>query len=348
MKKPARSHTKSAPPASFYQRWLKRRIPANKIQQLYRKNIFILPTTVGISFLFTLFLLWLLGTNYQNNLALVLTFLLLSLMHTCMFYTYATLSGLTLEIISVEPCFLGEKAKVQCRISSKSGRQHQQVHLVSKEMNEAVVIDVQKNTSQIVPLWISPNHRGWYSAKRLRVFSTYPLGLLRAWSDLDMDVRLLVYPTPIESVLPDMHLSANDATDELDDAVTVTMHTHDAKEDVSHLREYRVGDSLKKIAWKSYAKGQGLATKEYEDQQIAKSEQWLLWDDFPGLGAEARLSRLCDCVLQAEEKNMLYGLKLPNYESLLGSGMTHKKLLLRALALFNEKELAEEGGKDGR
>ncbi|MFT6103449.1 MAG: hypothetical protein ACJA2B_001902 [Candidatus Endobugula sp.] len=344
MKKSALPHTKNNQTTSFYQRWLKRRIPANKKQRLHRKNIFILPSTIGVSFLLTLLLLWLLGTNYQNNLALVLTFLLLSLMHTCMFYTYATLSGLSLEIISVDPCFLGGKARVQCRISSESGRQHQQVQLVSEEMEEAVVINVQKNVSQVVTLLMSPHYRGWYSAKRLRVFSTYPLGLLRAWSDLDMDVLLLVYPAPIESTLPDMHLPVNDATEEPDSAITITMNTFDTKEDISHLREYRMGDSPKQIAWKNYAKGQGLATKEYEDQKTAENEQWLLWDDFSGLGTETRLSRLCDCVLQAEENDMVYGLKLPNHELPLDSGIAHKEQLLRALALFNDGE-PRVGGK---
>jgi len=342
MKKSSHSHTGTGQPLTFYQRWLARRIPANKKQQLHRKNIFILPSIIGISFLFTLLLLWLLGTNYQNNLVLVLTFLLLSLMHTSMFYTYATLSGLSLEIISVEPCFLGENAKVLCRISSNSGRQHPQIHLLSEEMEEAVVITLQKNTSQTVTLLMSPDHRGCYSAKRLRAFSTYPLGLLRAWSDLDMDFQFLVYPVPIDTIFPVMYLSSNDTPEKIAGTATVVMNAQDAQEDISHLREYRAGDSLKQIAWKSYAKGQGFSTKEYEDPQIAKVVQWLSWNDFSGRGTETRLSRLCDCVMQAEENNMTYGLKLPGNTIPLDSGSAHKKLLLRALAMFKQSESGQE------
>lgn len=294
-----------------------------------------------MGFLATLLLLWLLGTSYQNNLVLVMTFLLLSLMHTCMFYTYAALSGLTIEGVSVEPCFMGEKAQLRCRISTRSGRQHQQVS-IGWDGELATMVTINTNETQTITLPFSPTHRGWYRPERLRILSTYPLGLLTAWSKVDMDVEVLVYPKPITGELPDPHLRETSSQDE-DDPAAVNKSTSQ-KEDVSHLREYRMGDSLKHIAWKTYAKGQGLATKEYDTEQTAKREQWLSWDDFAGLPNEVRLSRLCDCVLQAEKYDMIYGLQLPsmspteNDSSSLGSGTAHQKKLLRALALFNERD----------
>jgi uncharacterized protein (DUF58 family) len=327
--------------SSYYQRWLKRRIPPNKKQTLHRKNIFILPSKAGLGFLITLLVLWLLGTNYQNNLILVMTFLLLSLMHTCMFYTYAALSGLSIEVLSVEPCFMGEQAQVRCRISSSSGRQHQQVHIGWGDAVMTVSID--KNAVKIITLPLPSPHRGWYRAGRLKISSTYPLGLLKAWSNVDMDVDILVYPKPLSGDLPTPRLRAISSQDEND--TVVIKKSASQKEDISHLREYRAGDSPKHIAWKTYAKGQGLATKEYDTEQSVKREQWFTWDDFAGLPNEVRLSRLCDCILQAEKNDMHYGLQLPsvssteNQSNVLGSGTKHQQALLRDLALFDESNV---------
>ena len=331
--------------SSYYQRWLKRRVPPSKKQTLHRKNIFILPSASGMGFLATLLLLWLLGTNYQNNLVLVMTFLLLSLMHTCMFYTYAALSGLSIEVLSVEPCFMGEQAQVRCRIGTRSGRQHQQVK-IGWDGEAATIVTIEVNQTQTITLPFSPSHRGWYRPARLTISSTYPLGLLKAWSSVDLDIEVLVYPQPIMGELPEPRLREQSSQDE--DAPTAIKKSIAQKEDISHLREYRTGDSLSHIAWKAYAKGQGLATKEYDAEQTVKPEQWFTWDDFAGLPYEVRLSRLCDCVLQAEKRDMLYGLQLPSasvkYQSdVLGSGIEHQQQLLRALALFDSSGTVEKG-----
>ena len=51
------------------------------------------------------------------------------------------------------------------------------------------------------------------------------------------------------------------------------------------------------------------------------------------LGTEARLSRLCAWVLQADRLGLNYGLRLPGLEIKPGSGEAHKRQCLEALAL---------------
>ncbi len=50
-------------------------------------------------------------------------------------------------------------------------------------------------------------------------------------------------------------------------------------------------------------------------------------------GVEARLSRLCAWVLQADRLGLDYGLRLPGNEVRPGSGEAHKRRCLEALAL---------------
>ena len=323
--------------ASFFYRrfqaWLTRRIPAHYSHTLHRKNIFIFPSKVGVSFLITVVLLWLLGTNYQNNVVLLLSFLLLSVLHTCIFYTYANFSGLSITVKRVTPCFAGEAIKVECLLTCTSS-QHRFMHRsieIGWNMSSLVMVDAIDSSSQLVTLWLPAPTRGCYRAERLTIMTRYPLGLIRAWATLDMDITLWVYPKPISSDLPQTHWIDSDAHNHSHHEIQRTIALND---DVSHLREYQAGDALSHIAWKTYAKGQGLATKVYENVQQRERQQWLCWDDFLGLPAEERLSRLCDCVLQAERKKILYGLVLPDQTIPLGMGSDHRYKALTALAIW--------------
>ncbi|MFT5419952.1 MAG: hypothetical protein ACI9D5_000693 [Candidatus Endobugula sp.] len=327
----------------YYQRWLERRIPPNAQQILQRKNIFILPSKAGIAFLATITLLWLLGTNYQNNLVVVLSFLLLSLLHTGILYSYSNFSGLSIAVNPVADCFAGDTAKVNGLLKSHRQRNHHTITLGWSPL-ATVSVDIAAQQSTAVTLLLEAPQRGWYRADRLTIASVYPLGLIRTWARLDMDVEFLVYPQPIVTPLPAASLVRVENAD--NETLVEPLSSLALADDVSHLREYQAGDPVKHIAWKSYAKGQGLATKVYESVAQAERQQWLSWDDFSGIDTEGRLSRLCYCVLQAEREQLVYGLRLPNKTIALGNGHQHQQMILRELALFDDRSRGSKGRND--
>lgn len=61
-----------------FDRWLAQRQPASLNVSLNQGVIYILPSRFGYWFIFLILLLYLLGTNYQNNLILLTSFVLLS------------------------------------------------------------------------------------------------------------------------------------------------------------------------------------------------------------------------------------------------------------------------------
>ena len=103
-------------------------------------------------------------------------------------------------------------------------------------------------------------------------------------------------------------------------------------EEFAGLREYIPGDSLRTIDWRAMARGQGLATRIYED--YSSQFFWLDWMQFEGVSREARLSRLCSCVLKQAEGPIDYGLRLPTGDIQPGQGEQHQLRVLEALALF--------------
>jgi uncharacterized protein (DUF58 family) len=320
----------------FYQSWLRRRLPPKSRQILHRKNIFILPSKVGLGFLATVALLWLLGTNYQNNLMLVLAFLLLSLLHTCILYTYVNFSGLSLTVKNIEPCFVGDTIKMVCLLKNTQSRRSHHRIAIGWDKLSLTTIDVTAQNTQEVTLSLPASQRGIHHLDRLMLTSVYPLGLIRVWAKLDMNSRAIVYPKPIKTDFPEASLIESDKADEYVSEQAVV--SDNVSDDVSHLREYQEGDAPKHIAWKAYAKGQGLATKIYENTTSVEPQHWLKWDDFLSVGIEERLSRLCYCALQAEIQGRIYGLELPSQSISLGHGLAHQQAVLYALAMFGKKK----------
>jgi len=162
---------------------------------------------------------------------------------------------------------------------------------------------------------------------RFRVFTTFPLGLFRAWSNVELDSRCLVYPRPEAGTTPLPPVSA----------VTGDGGAHGrGAEDFAGLREYHPGDSLRHVAWKAYARGDQLLTKQFGGR--SGTELWLDWAllprDFP---VEQKLSRLVRWVLSAEAEGALYGVRLPGRDFAPGSGALHRDVILEALALYESR-----------
>jgi uncharacterized protein (DUF58 family) len=111
------------------------------------------------------------------------------------------------------------------------------------------------------------------------------------------------------------------------------------------VRAYRRGDPLKNVVWKKAARAMATGSGELvsrDDQQNHGHELWLNFAHAgtgSGLGAgsatdtEARLSRLCAWVLQADQHGLVYGLRLPRQDITPDSGEAHKRQCLEALAL---------------
>src|SRR5690606_13181357 len=57
-------------------------------------------------------------------------------------------------------------------------------------------LDLQSDSRLEVDLWLPTRRRGWLDLQRIRLSTTQPLGLFRAWSWIWPDTPLLVYPAP--------------------------------------------------------------------------------------------------------------------------------------------------------
>lgn len=310
-----------------WRRWVVRRIPAAAQVQLNQRRIFIMPNRVGAAFSMVLLLMLLAGINYENSLAYGLTFLLSSVFVVAILHTYRNFAGLILKAGGSGAVFVGEQARFRVRLES-AGRGHMAIGM-GWPPQPLQTMDVPALGQRECELTQPALRRGWLRPERMRVESHFPLGILVAWSWVDLDQSVLVYPRPLQGDLP---LSDGGSADEEDEGRRATGQGGD---DFQGLRSYQPGDSKRRLHWKAFSRGQGLLVKDFA--ALAGRDLWL---DFQALGgdAEERLSRLCYWVLQLDVRQHAYGLRLPGVELPPSHGDAHREACLRALALYGVRE----------
>ena len=305
-----------------FSQWLGRRIPPTRELTLNSKTLFIFPTRAGFAWLVLLILTWLAATNYENNLVFAFACLLTSLFVISILATFTTLSGLTVKYVRAMPAFAREEAIVEIVLCQQQSRIRENIEC-SFPGSEKVGTTLFGEEELRLQIPVPAPKRGWLKPGRLLIESVYPLGLIRVWSKLDLAIECLVYPYPVHDV-PLSFTSLGKGSGPL--------QSNEGTEDFVGLKTYQPGDSLKRVAWKQYAREQGMHAKHYADPQ--DQELWLDWAAFPDHHKEARLSRLCGWLLEVAATQHRYGLRLPGQEIPPDRGEQHRQSVLKALALF--------------
>lgn len=307
-----------------WQRWLDRRIPRERQVTLNQRRIFIFLTRQGFLAGTVVIALFIGGINYANNLLLGTSFFLSSLFIIAIHHTYANLSGLRVTAVAASTAFAGEEARFQLRLDDVRDREHESLLL---EWDGVLTPLAWINGAEDVAVGLLAPRRGWFRPPRLKISSTYPLGLLRAWTWLDLDLAAVVYPHPE----PSDTIPAGAGREGEGERQRKRGH-----EDFDGLKRFTPGDSLAHISWKHLARGRGMLTKTYASEEVGSDI--LDWHAMPGLPIESRLSRLAFWVVLLSQQNHAYGLRLPGTDIPAGLGIEQRDACLRALALFGREE----------
>ncbi|MDZ7924922.1 MAG: DUF58 domain-containing protein [Marinagarivorans sp.] len=307
-------------------KWIDKRSPLATEVTLTRHNLYTFPTTMGFMFLGLALLLWMLGTNYQNNLILALSYLLISLLVVAILHTYANLAGLNLKVLGAKPVFVGEQVYFSLVIKGGRGKGYNNLNIRWWQGNNTSfdVAAVDDPNGQIIEIGMLTEARGYCVPGKLLVESTFPLGLIRCWTWLNIDARALVFPNPVKAAMPPPAL----ADEHCEHGIALV-----GGDDFHGLKEYRAGDPIKHIAWKHFARDQGLYSKEYASS--AAADTWLEWQSFFHLEPEQRLNALCYWALEFERLGVPYGLRLPGKQIPPALGDSHSLSVLSSLARFD-------------
>jgi uncharacterized protein (DUF58 family) len=312
------------------QAWLRRRQGVDRDPVLlHRRRIYILPTRLGIAYAVMVFAMVIGGLNYNNNLALGLAFLLASLGLVAMHHCHGTLSGLGLRLLATDSAFAGQDVRFRLLLDNRSRAPRPRIGVV---LGSAAFrpVDVPAIGSTTTEVAVAAVRRGRVPLARFVLETRHPLGLFRAWAVVHPAYVAIAWPRPAEPGVapPGVETDTGGAQD----------HAR-GDEDFTGLKPYQAGDSLRRIAWKAYARGRGLHTKQYAGTDVVSHV--FDWDSLPGLDVEARLARLCRWVLDTHAHGEAFGLRLPGAVIEANIGTAHFERCLTALALFDRGDASE-------
>lgn len=290
---------------------------------LQHRTIYVFPSKQGLAFLVLVLLVWVLGTNYQNNLILGLSFFLTSVMLVSVIHAFRNLLGLTFSPAAVQHSVVGDVASFEVEISSTYLNDHHGLLLQADDDFDPVRVDVKAGTLTKICLNTYARHRGWLKMPRIILKSYFPLGLIRAWAYIDLDHRALIFPKPIACDLPPLGVGQGDEG---------RFVSRQAGDEFQGFHNYQLGAPLSQIAWKQYARGAGLYLKDY--RALQSEHFWLDWQVLNASDTELALSNLSYWVNYFSENNLEFGLRLPQTAIERGSGDVHRLNALTALALF--------------
>lgn len=309
----------------FARRWAFKRhgVDADPLT-LPGKRIYILPTSLGVAFSLMLLAMFIGAMNYANNLALGLTFLLGSLALTAMHHCHRNLSGILLRSANSEPVFAGGIAKFQIALENAAPLARHEL-TVANDHGSATPVTIAANGRSLLQVQLPAPRRGLLTLDHFEIVTLHPFGLFRAWSHLHMNLQCIVYPRPSARGLtpPPVETDTGGAQDSVK-----------GDEDFAGMRPFHPGDSPRRIAWKAYAREQGLQVKVYAGTAV--TSHVFDWDSLDGLGVEARLSQLCRWIEDAYADGRAFALKIPGVDIPANIGPAHRQRCLTALALFEE------------
>jgi uncharacterized protein (DUF58 family) len=325
---PVRAWAAWSPRARFRQ-WWQARLPLTDTWVLGQRNVYILPTRAGFTFVATLLVMLLASINYQLNLGYALTFLLAGAGLVSMHLTHGNLRGLTLHLRPAQPVFAGEPALLEVVVHNPGGERFALGLRLETPADDAapgaglVWCDAPRQGQASVQLSLVPAQRGWQPVPTLVVETLFPFGLFRAWTVWRPAARVLAWPRP-EHPAPALPLGSAQHGDE-------RASRRGEGGELDGVRPWRRGDTMRQVVWKKVARSGELVSRETTGN--AQRELWLDWAETQASGTEQRLSRLAAWVLAAEHEGLDFGLRLPGRELPPGQGDAHRRAALDLLAL---------------
>lgn len=296
------------------------RLPEPLPIRLHARRIYILPTRFGLVFATILAAMLLGALNFNNNPALLLSFLVSGIAVLSFHHTVAQLRGVSLTSIRADRVHLGDPIEVLFCLQEGEGRNRPSLML--EQDGQEISFSIMADAALLVSVQSSAQRRGWHSVGRWRLWTEYPFGIVWAWSYLNPQERVLVLARP-ERDAPPLPGEAHSEPG---------TQYRSPGDDWIGLRDHRSGDPPRLVAWRASARSERLMVKEFADP-IAKAVV-LDYAELHDLEHELRISRLTRWVLTAESRQLGFRLRLPGEEIGPASGPEHVISCLRALALM--------------
>ena len=301
-------------------RLLKSRKHCGENITLNHSNIYVLPSKFGLAYLFLNSLIYILGVNYQNNLVLLFSYLMVSFLLVNFLFAFLNLRNLTLKFNGLNPGYVHTSLELNLSISNLSGSES--VYL-SHPNAETRYLDKINEDNLSIKLNLRYARRGKKQIDKIKIMSQNPFGLVSAWSYFFVDKSAYIYPTPHSFSIHQV------VTEPVESEHSSSLNAKKNSEYYQGVRPFTEGDKINRISWKHYAKHQVLASKDFSS--ITANEYVFTLQSVPG-NLEQKLQHLSYLITHAYHDSLPFSLVLPNKQIPLGTNKAHMTSCLEALS----------------
>jgi uncharacterized protein (DUF58 family) len=262
------------------------------------------------------FILLLMAMSYGNNLVYIICFYLTSMGMALAKKINDQLDEIEIESVFIKENFAEDNQSLYVVLKNKSPTKLKNIEVGFGRNKLSTRIDIQAMETQTIELTWHPQKRGLQKLPKIRVQSTYPGRLFCAWKIFKNSEPSTIYSS--RKGIPRLPTELN-------------LHS-DAIGVLREIKEYKSGDSPKRIHWRSLAKNKQLRTMVFGDQE--ESSYIFDWNQLRNFSVESKISQLTKWIYIADSKGFDWKLKLPQ-ETIESSQMNSKKMALTKLANWN-------------
>jgi uncharacterized protein (DUF58 family) len=303
---------------------LEPRLPRRRdpLLKLGLRNLYILPTGLGVLWMSGVALLFLVGVQTQANGPLLLAFLMLGLWLLALHLTPLNLHGLELGTATPHWGFAGEAVPYPLTLRSRGRCEGLRLQWSEAPAGEPLALGALGPGEHRLELAWRPLARGQQRPGRLRLWSTAPLGLFVCWTVWHPPQLQLIAPArvagPVRELVGAVPLGEEGGRAERGEG-------GDAWHD---LRPRRPQDSPSRLAWKLLAQGRGEHVKRF----ATPAPQALVVAPDPSLPRERALEHLSERLCRLHRQGGAYGLLWQGGVVGPAQGLAHRDRCLLLLA----------------
>ena len=299
---------------SFWSKWTKKRFSFTRQKTLLQKDVLVFIYQQGYLYLVLIFITFIAGVNYANNLILGFCFLISAILCISFYITFKQLHGLEIEVAYAELGQEGQPLLLELYFKQSQPQARYLWIQVDEQIERILFADLQHRYA----LALNPDQRGLFVYPTIKLFSAYPFGLVRAWTYFYLTEQSWIAP---RAEYPSIEQQRSQQKLEFE------------FDEFRELRNFRQGDSIQAVSWKQVARGQGLYVKVFEQHDDQHSVE-IDYYHMPSIDHEEKLRLMMGLVEECEQQQCAYRLLLPHAELVKGMGeqqlIQAKRLLAQA------------------
>lgn len=305
-------------------KWFLRRFSIQtKSIKLGFDNLYIFPNKFGLYWILSCILIYILGTNLETNLTILISYLMMTILLINLFLTHFNLHGLEIYSNSQEISFAKSSLKYSVILKSKILRNNLILKFINDKNTKSLLI---KKIEGEVTKYIhdSEKSRGIFYPDIIYGSSSAPMSLFNCWFYWKPQEKIIVAPKLKNNIKKVLYKNSENKGG---------VHSKNLGEEFSYLRKYRKGEKKSHIDWKSYAKTNKIFAKEFNNTN-SNIKLLKLNSNYP---LEESLEYLCYEINEQYISGNIYAVEMrKDIHIKPGSGYEHYKSCLALLAGYSE------------